>query len=136
MEFIFNLIWLMVAALLWGGWLIRVRRAGCHSPLPGIGVQLLALAMLTAILLPVISITDDLQAAHFPAEVERTVAKNEQLISPLAGPISLPLAVALLALCPRPQPSHSVYLLAARESAPRQIEGQLRSFWSRPPPTA
>jgi len=69
MELLCNLVWVAVTVALWSSWLVRRRQARTASILPAIAVQLISLAALTAILLPAISITDDLQASNNPAEV-------------------------------------------------------------------
>lgn len=79
MEVLCNLVWVAVTIALWSSWHVRRRHARTASILPAIAVQLISLAALTAILLPVISITDDLQAANNPAEVERSAGKRDHL---------------------------------------------------------
>src|ERR1700683_729813 len=80
MELVCNLAWLTVTIFLWAAWLARGPRATRGSLLPTFGAQFIALAALTAVLLPVISITDDLQASNNPAEVERCAAKRNQFL--------------------------------------------------------
>jgi len=129
--------WLAVAVSLWGLWLAARESGRRRSLLPGIGLQLVALGVLTAILLPVISITDDLQANHNPAEVERaSVVRNEGHLPAVPPPSVLPFALALLTLCVAPGGLLSMTHPAEGESARRPIQGYLRSLWSRPPPAA
>lgn len=90
--------------------------------------------MLTAILLPVISVSDDLQASQNPAEVERIASRSDQHgllfdrmhpaptvlqppgVAAIAGPFPMALVIAdIMPLLPR--------------------TGHIRLSWSRPPPT-
>lgn len=129
MELLSNFAWFVVAAALWATWLAR-RRAGAKLR-PGIAAQLTALAVLTLILLPVISVSDDLQASHNPAEVERICVRSDQH---LLGPEALPQAPAaltiilscLLLASPRivaflrpPSLRHSEWIAHTRVRAPR-----------------
>jgi hypothetical protein len=63
MELILNLVWALLAAVIFNQWLR-------HAPCKGAsrGTQFAALAMLALLLFPVISVTDDLIAAQNPAE--------------------------------------------------------------------
>ena len=74
-----------VTIAFWGFWCAQGRHLKRRSKrqllLPAIAVQLISLCALTAILLPVISITDDLQASNNPAEVERSAGKRNQFLN-------------------------------------------------------
>lgn len=134
-ELLSNLVWLAIAISLWGLWLWRRRGPREGSLCPHVGLQVIALAMLTAILLPPISITDDLHSCQLPAEIRRTVMRGDQPFAPVAPPSILPFALTLMAfylvsLCPR-----KATLLTLEESDTRQMRGHLVSQWSRPPPT-
>jgi hypothetical protein len=65
MELLLNIAWGLVAGLMVGLWL----RFGARAGVPR-SVQFVALAVLLLILFPVISVTDDLQAALNPAEAD------------------------------------------------------------------
>jgi hypothetical protein len=69
-EIFFNLMWVAVTVALIAAWFAALRRPGIRPLGPAIGLQLIALAILAAILLPAISLTDDLQATVNPAETE------------------------------------------------------------------
>jgi hypothetical protein len=64
-EIFLNVVWLLLAGLLYGLWRRGASRSGASTTM-----QLVALAMLVVILFPVISVTDDLQAAQNPAETD------------------------------------------------------------------
>jgi hypothetical protein len=76
MELLLNLAWMMLATAIIALWLL------C-SPRGGVGrlQQLLALAVLSLILFPVISITDDLLAAQNPAEADCCLRKDHVVSS-------------------------------------------------------
>lgn len=142
MEILSNLAWGLVVAVLWGFWLKGLPRQGEQdsrsevSLLPAIGIQLIALAMLSAVLLPVISVTDDLQSANFPAEVERTGGRNDRHLSLDQPTHPLPVALALLVFSLRPLRLHTIAFLSSDELLPRQHDAYVRTLWSRPPPAA
>ena len=76
MELALNLGWGLLAILLFWQWLHIAphARTGRH-------IQFVALSVLVLILFPVISVTDDLQASHNPAEVERSLRRDDQSAS-------------------------------------------------------
>ena len=134
-EILFNLIWATVIIAFWGAWLRRRRCGRKAYLLPGVGIQIIALAMLSAVLLPVISITDDLQAYHNPAEVQRTCDRSDRHSSLAKSPHSLPVGLALLAFCAWHSCPRVVTLLSAGMVMPRQQVAAERALWSRPPPS-
>ena len=71
-ELISNLAWVVVVVAVCAIWLRCQRGGRGKSLLPALGIQLVSLAVLSAILLPVISVTDDLHAFDLPAEVARS----------------------------------------------------------------
>lgn len=97
-------------------------------------MQLVALSLLTMILLPVISVSDDLQASHNPAEVERTCLRNDQHWLRPDTPPPAPAALAavitcLLLACPR-----TIAFLCPPAAPRSEPIASLRVFASRPPP--
>ena len=133
-ELLSNLGWLAIIVFLWALWLMRLRGASKRVALPSLAMQLVALAMLTAILLPVISITDDLHACQFPAEVKRSVAQADRHLAP-SGPAGLLLfALALPAMCANFRNSPKIGFLLAEPQAHIQTGEDFRKLWSRPPP--
>ncbi len=134
MEILSNLIWITVALALWGLWLVRGRSARSTPRSCGIAGQLTALATLTLILLPVISVSDDLHAAQNPAEVERTCVRSDQhLIRPDAvqpAPAALAIFISFLLLAsPR-----TIAFLNPPSPAVRGPVAHVRVPVSRPPP--
>ena len=136
MELLFNLIWAMVVIVLWGKWLHRQRDGSKAFLPPRTAIQIIAMAMLSAVLLPVISITDDLQAYHNPAEVQRTSDRNDRHAVLAKASHGLPVALALLAFCLRPMRLHTVAFLTANDPMPQSQIAFGRTLWSRPPPSA
>lgn len=135
-ELLSNLVWGIVALALWGVWLARQGSAR-HARLSfGIRGQLVALGVLTLILLPVISVSDDLQASHNPAEVERSCIRSDQhlLLPDAPPPAPAPFAAVIPCLLLQ-TPRATAYL---RPPVPpfREQAGCIRDFASRPPPVA
>lgn len=136
MEIFFNLMWVAVTILLCAMWLAGLRRHRAESLLPAIGVQVIALTVLAAILLPVISLTDDLQAATNPAETERVCRRCDQQPSPDRPLHRVPVALAVLD-SPRIFPQMPVTRLrAVAEPVSQQTPGFYQAFATRPPPEA
>lgn len=96
----------------------------------------MALAMLTAVLLPPISITDDLHACQLPAEIKRSVVKGNRSFAPVGPPSILPFLLALTAFCLASLRLRRVSLLTMEDLAPSGMHGHLSSSWSRPPPVS
>jgi hypothetical protein len=71
MELVLNLAWVLLATLMCCLWLRFAPRTGTDRHL-----QLAALMVLLLILFPVISVTDDLQAAQNPAETDCLLRRN------------------------------------------------------------
>ena len=136
MELFSNLAWIAVALGLWGGWLIERQRGRPVSLRSGFRVQLTTLAVLTLILLPVVSVSDDLQATHNPAEVERSCIRSDQhLLRPDVVPPA-PAALAVLISCVLLASPRTIAFLRP-PSLPRDEQRALiRVLASRPPPAA
>jgi hypothetical protein len=71
MELTLNLVWAMLALLFMGIWLRHASRNGTSTRM-----QAVALLMFIVILLPVISVTDDLQVLQNPAETTDSCARR------------------------------------------------------------
>jgi len=129
MELILNLVWAMLAVVCAGLWMRDARHCGV-SP----RVQAIALLLFIVILLPVISVTDDLQSLQYPAELDCcarrhcTGASSQSVFSAVAA--LPPMAIAefpLLYLC-KVAPGSSP-LLPVKNPA-------LAAIQNRPPPSA
>jgi hypothetical protein len=135
-EILFNLMWLALSAgLIMGFWLTSRSRGNGKSPRATLCMQLIALALLIAILLPVVSLTDDLRACAAPTESEHLSRRGDSLTT---HDLSLhPVAFALtrfIACQAAPQPQ------CMKFSAPEQEQwkpedGHLTTAGIRPPPS-
>jgi len=127
MELFLNLAWAALAVLMIVAWLRLGVRDGA-----GRRMQFVALAVLVAILFPVISVTDDLQAAHNPAEVDccaRRVHDGIAAHAILAGAAAPPppaLAKRTFGTC--------IHLVVDNRCTPRVDSPALASIQNRPPP--
>jgi hypothetical protein len=77
MEVILNIAWALLAAAMVVLWL-RYAPRGCDRRL-----QVVSLAMLLAILLPAISMTDDLVRAQNPAEIDCCLRRDHEHAHPI-----------------------------------------------------
>lgn len=77
MELFLNFVWMLAAILFVGLWLRLARRRGATPR-----VQAVALLMLIVILLPVISVTDDLLALRNPAELDCCARRHHAAFCP------------------------------------------------------
>ena len=130
MELILNLVWTLLAALMFCLWLqfgVRIdhdRR-----------MQLVALAVLILILFPVISVTDDLLVAQNPAEADAYylctrrdhVAVSPHSIFPAAAALPLPVFAQLAS-------GYSHFGTPCNRSAPVVDLPALAAIQNRPPP--
>jgi hypothetical protein len=73
MELLLNIAWAFLAIVMVGLWLRFSPR-----DTPNRGIQLVALAVLLFILLPAISMTDDLLAAQNPAEIDCCLRRDHE----------------------------------------------------------
>jgi hypothetical protein len=78
-ELFFNIVWGGISLLLGYVWLTGQLRTGTKSPLPSRHAQFVALGMLILILLPVVSLTDDLHAVTTPVETEHITRRAHTL---------------------------------------------------------
>jgi hypothetical protein len=129
MELTLNLAWVLLAALMFWQWLRLAPRSS-----PDRRMQFVALAVLLLILFPVISVTDDLQAAQNPAEVDTCLrrdhaASNAHSIFPavaaLPPPVFAGFSFAIL---------H--FSLPGNHLAPVVDNPAFASIQNRPPPAA
>lgn len=77
MELVLNLAWALLAAMMVCLWTRLSPRTRVNKPM-----QFVALAVLLLILFPVVSVTDDLQAAQNPAEADCLVRRDHACSTP------------------------------------------------------
>jgi hypothetical protein len=129
METILNLVWVLLAGVLACLWVRHAPRYGASRRM-----QVAAVVTLLLILFPVISVTDDLQAAQNPADVEIYLrrghtAGSQHVIFP---------AIAMLP----PVSFAGLFFGYQRLAAPSRLpiptvdNPALASIQNRPPPTA
>jgi hypothetical protein len=133
-EILSNLVWVAVAAALLAVWLTGRWRGRAESLLPAIGMQLVALAVLVVILLPVISVTDDLQANTNPAETERMARRGDAQPAPDQPLQHVPVALAVLASAPRLPRMQAWGFIARQHLAAESFRGFFRDLPARSPP--
>ena len=136
MESLCNFGWLAITIAFWAFWCAQRRQVKRRSLFPAVAVQLISLCALTAILLPVISITDDLQASNNPAEVERGAGKRNQFLNLHHVSHGVPGAIALTVSCLRPPLLRRLAILPINFAVPAQGTARVPAQWSRPPPVA
>jgi hypothetical protein len=128
MELFLNLAWALVATLMFWLWMRLAPRQGARR------TQLIALAVVILILLPVISVTDDLIAAQNPAETDCCQRKDHAAsshhsifpaVATLPPPVLAKLSFGLLR-----------FAAPSRVSVPRVKIPALASIQNRPPPAA
>lgn len=129
MELALNLAWLVLAICLYSLWL-RFAPVGEGSR----RMQWVALLLLIVILLPAISLTDDLQAAQNPAEIDTCLRRDHDWLAPHAMvPIAIALAVPFFAGLPV---QASYWQAPGSPTTPKFIPPALSSIENRPPPAA
>lgn len=79
MEILLNLVWAALSVALSVFWLVRRVPHNGDSHSVSLKTQLVSLAVVFLILLPVVSLTDDLQASIAPAEVEHACRRGDAL---------------------------------------------------------
>jgi len=130
MELTLNLGWVLVALTMTYVWLRIARRAARER-----SAQFAALAIVILILLPAISMTDDLMAAQNPAEIDTCVRRDD------TGSVHAHSGVPLLAALPSPEFSGLVFGVVQmpspnHQSVPCVEIPSLASIENRPPPLA
>jgi hypothetical protein len=134
LELFFNLVWVALSVTLFGLWMRDLRNQDDDHPRAQLLWQLTALAVLIVVLLPAVSLTDDLQACTAPAEAEHIGRRIsiQPFIDAHANPLALSFfALHLLALVPA-SPVWS--FLPGESAAPRAMHGFSTANSIRPPP--
>lgn len=127
MEIFLNIAWVVLAIAMVALWLRHARRDGHNRRM-----QLVSLGVLLFILLPAISMTDDLVAAQNPAEVDCCLRRDHDCVGPHSV---IPVVPALplssfrgLFFAPRS------FLVTGRPASPAFESPFLAAVQSRPPP--
>ena len=90
-ELLFNLVWVLVSLAMLSGWLsLGLRCRSRERWISGVAVVLLVV-----LLLPAISMTDDLMAASAPAETEHMLRPDGAVLSDVPGGAGLDMVVSV-----------------------------------------
>ena len=133
MELLLNIAWLALSVLLAFLWKKELRDIAVRSQRPDVRVQLVALALLVIILLPVISMTDDMHAMS-AAEIEHVTRRVDML--PVADqPANITdLIHAELFLALHLTGLHPLMRLEPAIQTSKPLTGSVRQTANRPPP--
>lgn len=134
MELFFNLLWLALSTVLVTCWLCDRENWKNRSFRPTTQTQIVALLVLLVVLLPAVSLTDDLQACTTPVETEHVIRRVDLL--PVASS-SLHQAVMVVATLLSFERAASLQTLASVAPAlevEKPFTGNLRNAGNRPPP--
>ena len=132
MELILNLVWLVASIFLVTAWIWSIREGYIEFEWS----TLIALILLIVILFPVISMTDDMVMMRAPAEIEHIMRRSEAPLAPVAmlGLLGVLAALVLIAVSMAVTQLYSQ--IRSRVFAARLLDGFIRAFGVRPPPTA
>ncbi|MDI3255618.1 MAG: hypothetical protein QJR10_12655 [Bacillota bacterium] len=135
MEIFFNLAWMALSMALLLLWLQGSRKRHPSCRLPSLRVQCVALGMLILVLLPVVSLSDDLQAMMVASEIEHTGRRTE--ILPMHDQPA-EFALLLIQLQDLHTFPHQRILAWLRpvDAEARPLDGNLREMANRPPPAS
>jgi len=129
MELVLNLGWMVLTALMCWLWMRYAPREGESR-----SMQLVALALVVLILFPVISVTDDIVTAQYPAETDCCQRKDHVCAN--AHSILHPVAEVILPFFAELSSSSSYFAVQGNLLDPTVKVPALDSIQSRPPPTA
>lgn len=134
MELFSNLLWIVLSSFLLSIWLLRRNQWEDESLRSRVPLQIIALALLIVVLLPVVSLTDDLQACTMPAESDHLSRRSDfQAIADFSlHPFSF-LVVASIPFQVSP-PSRTLARLPIPAKTDTPCAEYLRILGSRPPP--
>lgn len=136
MELFSNLLWLALSSLLLGLWLLRRNRWTDESLRSSLGVQFVALALLIVVLLPVVSLTDDLQACTIPVESEHLARRGDfQAFTDYSLHAVSVIIAGWIPFHVPPQTQTLTWLFFPAEKQATCV-GYLRILGTRPPPAA
>ena len=131
MEMTLNLAWLALAVWMAWAWVRYAPREGRPGSVDR-RMQLVALSLVILILLPAISMTDDLTAARNPAEVDTSIRRDHDWLHPhVLIPVAMALVISLFAGL-----SLGTIELISRSAPPAVTSyAALHPIENRPPPT-
>ena len=135
MEILLNLVWVALSVALSVYWLRRRVPHDGNENSVSLKTQLVALAVVFLILLPVVSLTDDLQASIAPAEVEHACRRGDALPGHDAQLQSQFAMIATWLIAPHSPNTITVGSPAQSTGLPLLQLGFVRPFQSRPPPS-
>jgi uncharacterized membrane protein len=136
LEAFFNLLWLGLSFALLGFWFWSQRRWADASLRTSTRMQVMALAILIVILLPVVSLTDDLQACTAPAEAEHLTRRGD-LQAHADSPLhTASIVVATLLSVHQASGFKTLAHLSPAIEIVTSSEGYLSIVGNRPPPLA
>jgi hypothetical protein len=132
-ELLFNLLWVALSIALVGCWLVTRSIRLEYPRRSSAQVQVMALAMLMLILLPAISLTDDLQACTTPAEAEHLMRNLQNQMDAPVHPVATIVADLTFQMAPTLQ-------TAGYPAPPVEVTAPSENYLSvagnRPPPCA
>jgi hypothetical protein len=133
-ELFFNIVWGGISLLLGYVWFTSLFRAGTDSLLPSRRAQFVALGMLILILLPVVSLTDDLHALSTPVETEH-VTRRAHILPAIDQAADLTALLQVRLVLSRYLPHLQTFaLLEPSVQWARPQTGCIRQLANRPPP--
>jgi hypothetical protein len=130
MELFFNLAWLAVAGVLVTLWLRGDSQGGAERR-----GQLIAMAVLIAILLPVISVSDDLQAIQNASEADNYL-RRDHLVPSNPSPVQPMLAAILPAISAGLGVGFLRFIAPTLLSVQEPKHPEIAGIDNRPPPLA
>jgi hypothetical protein len=135
-EILLNLVWVALSVTLALFWLRRGLQGNRKERSISVKTQLVSLAVVLLILLPVVSLTDDLQASIAPAEVEHACRRGDALPGHDASLQSQFALVATWLVVLHSLNSIAVGSTSQAVEVLHPQSGFVHPFQSRPPPCA
>jgi hypothetical protein len=132
-ETFFNLAWIAISLALGIVWLTGYRRSGHKVSMSTLRVQCIALGVLILILLPVVSLSDDMQTMMATSEMEH-VSRRIDVLPVQEQPAQLPLPLLGFLNIHVSFHLRTFAQLEPVYAGMRTLEGFLRQMANRPPP--
>jgi hypothetical protein len=136
LEILLNLVWVTLSVAVSVFWLLRRVQFNGDEHAISLKTQLVSLAVILLILLPVVSLTDDLQASIAPAEVEHACRRGDALPGHDATLQSQFAIVATWLIVLHAPNSFAVRSTSQAAEVLHPQSGFAHPFQSRPPPCA